>query len=112
MACFVWLICRKKVIATTNETTTESVPMIPETDFPKLFPKKTLIKNPKKGVNSKTKAKLVSIAIYPFKFFKLSMLIDPIFLNIETNMASPTATSAAATAMEKNTNTCPCASWW
>ena len=40
------------------------------------------------------------------------MSIEPKFLNIETNIAKPTATSAAATAIEKNTKTCPCASWW
>ena len=93
-----------------KETTTASVPIHPETVFPRLFPKKTLIKNPKKGESNKTKAKLVSIAVYPFKFFKLSIVIEPRFLKIETNIANPTATSAAATAIEKNTKTCPCAS--
>ena len=94
----------------TKETATESVPIIPETVFPKRFPKKTLIKNPKKGASTKTKAILVFISIYPFKFFKLLMSIEPKFLNMETRIANPTATSAAATAIEKNTKTCPCAS--
>ncbi|MND98596.1 hypothetical protein D3C80_909560 [compost metagenome] len=101
----------KKERVAINETTTESVPIRPETDLPKLFPKKTLIKNPKKGARTKTKAILVFISIYPFKFFKLSIVIIPVFLNIETKIAKPTATSAAATAIEKNTKTCPCASW-
>jgi hypothetical protein len=46
-----------------KETTTESVPIVPESVFPIFFPKKTLIKNPIKGDNSKTKAKLVSIKL-------------------------------------------------
>ena len=86
---------------------TVSVPIAPESDFPKFFPKKTFNKNPNKGVTSKTNARLVSIEIYPFKFFKLATSIVPEFLNIDTNIAKPTATSAAATAIEKNTNTCP-----
>ena len=108
----VWVSWLKKKIVTRKETKTETVPIIPEAVFPKVYPKKTLIKNPKKGANTKTKAKLVSISIYPFKFFKLSILIEPKFLKIETKIANPTATSAAATAIEKNTKTCPCASWW
>ena len=84
--------------------------MIPDSDFPKFFPKKTFSKKPSKGVNSKTKAKLVSIENYPFKFFKLATSIVPEFLNIDTRIANPTATSAAATAIEKKTNTYPCAS--
>ena len=78
--------------------------------FLDFFPKKILIKNPNKGARTKTKAILVFISIYPFKFFKLSIVIEPRFLNIETRIANPTATSAAATAIEKNTKTCPCAS--
>jgi hypothetical protein len=68
--------------------------MIPA-DFP-IFPKKTLNRNPIKGANNKSKAKFVFIIVYPFKFFKLLMSIEPKFLNIETRMANPTATSAAA----------------
>jgi hypothetical protein len=45
--------------------------MIPESVFPKLFPKKTLTKNHKRGARTKTKAILVLISIYHFKFFKL-----------------------------------------
>jgi hypothetical protein len=74
--------------------------MIPEADFP-MLPKKTLNRNPIKGANNKSKAKFVFIIVYPFKFFKLLMSIEPKFLNIETRMANPTATSAAATAIEK-----------
>ena len=84
---------------------TDSVPTIPETVFPDFFPKKILNKNPKKGVNNNTKATFFSISNYPFKFFKLSISIEFKFLNIDTNIASPTATSAAATAIEKNTKT-------
>ena len=101
----------KNTKVATNETTTASVPMVPDTVFPNAFPKKTLIKNPIKGAKTNTKAKVVSIECYPFNFFKLSISIDPKFLKIETKIANPTATSAAATAIEKNTNTCPCASW-
>lgn len=93
-----------------KDTATKSVPMIPETVFPRLFPKKMLIKNPAKGARTNSKAIVVFISIYPFKFFRVSILIEPEFLNIDTRMAKPTATSAAATAIEKNTNTCPCAS--
>ena len=93
-----------------NEVATVNVPKIPEADLPMLFPKKTLNKNPIKGANNKSKVKLVSIEIYPFKFFNLLMSIEPKFLKIETRMANPTATSAAATAIEKNTKICPCAS--
>ena len=94
----------------TNETTTVSVPIIPETVFPAFFPKKTLNRNPTNGVNNNSKTKFFSIRDYPFRFFKLAISIDPRFLNIETKIASPTATSAAATAIEKNTKTCPSAS--
>ena len=94
----------------TKETATESVPTIPTTFFPAFLPRKTLNKNPKKGANSNTKTKFVSIDDYPFKFFKLAISIDPKFLKIDTKIAKPTATSAAATAIEKNTNTCPSAS--
>ena len=97
---------------TANEVTTASVPNTPEPVFPSCFPKKTLSKNPTKGANTSTKANEVSIENYPFKFFKLSMSMEPMLLKIDTNMANPTATSAAATAIEKNTNTWPCASWW
>ena len=92
MAWCVSFTFRKKKIETAKETTTVKVPIVPESVFPIFFPKKTLNKNPIKGDNSKTKAKLVSI--------KLSFYI-----------ANPTATSAAATAIEKNTKTCPWASW-
>jgi hypothetical protein len=100
----------KKYTEAANETATVSVPIIPEADFPTALPKKTLNKNPIKGANNNSKVKLVSIEIYPFKFFKLLISIEPKFLNIETRMANPTATSAAATAIEKNTKICPCAS--
>ena len=45
------------------------------------------MRNPSKGVKSKTKAKLVSIENYPFKFFKLATSIVPEFLNIDTKIA-------------------------
>ena len=90
-----------------NETTTAAVPMNPETDLETDFPKKTLNKNPKNGVNNKSKIKLFSILGYPFKFFNFEISIEPIFLNTATNIANPTATSAAATAIEKNTKTWP-----
>jgi hypothetical protein len=99
-----------KYKVTTKETTIESVPTIPTMLLPAFLPRKTLNKNPKKGANSKTKTKLVSIEDYPFKFFKFPTSIVPIFLKIETKIANPTATSAAATAIEKKTKTCPCAS--
>ena len=94
----------------TNETKTVSVPIAPEIPLLTFFPKKTLKRNPANGDKSSSKAKFVSIPDYPFKFFKLAISIEPIFLNTETRMASPTATSAAATAIEKNTKTCPSAS--
>ena len=93
-----------------NETTTVNVPIAPEIPLLTFFPKKILKRNPTNGDNSNNKAKLVSIEDYPFKFFKFPTSIVPIFLNIETKMANPTATSAAATAIEKNTKTCPSAS--
>ncbi len=95
---------------TAKETTTAIVPMVPETFLLIFFPKKILNKNPTNGVNNKSKTKLFSIRDYPFKFFKLAISIDPKFLKIDTKIAKPTATSAAATAIEKNTNTCPSAS--
>ena len=94
----------------TKETATESVPTIPTTFFPAFLPRKTLNKNPKKGANSKTKTKFVSIDDYPFKFFKFPTSIVPILRKIDTKIANPMATSAAATAIEKNTKTWPCAS--
>jgi hypothetical protein len=60
--------------------------MIPEADFPMLFPKKTLNRNPIKA-NNKSKAKFVFIIVYPLSF-KLLMSIEPKFLNIETRMAN------------------------
>ena len=93
-----------------NETTTVNVPIAPEIPLLTFFPKKILKRNPTNGDNSNNKAKFVSIFNYPFKFFKLSISIEPRFLKTETNMAKPTATSAAATAIEKNTKTCPSAS--
>ena len=95
----------KNNIETAKEIATVRVPMIPEAVFPIVFPKKILIKNPNKGDNNKSKAKFVSIENYPFKFFKFATSIDPKFLKTETKIANPTATSAAATAIEKNTNT-------
>ena len=92
---------------TAKETTMDSVPMIPDIPFPTFFPKKTLNKNPTNGVNNNSKTKFFSIRDYPFKFFNLAMSIAPMFRNTETKMAKPTATSAAATAIEKNTNICP-----
>ena len=94
----------------TKETTIESVPMVPDIPFPTFFPKKTLNKNPTNGVNNNSKTKFCSILDYPFKFFKLAISIEPKFLKTETRIAKPTATSAAATAIEKNTKTCPCES--
>jgi len=93
-----------------NETTTVNVPMAPDTFRLTFFPKKILKRNPTNGDKSNSKAKFVSIPDYPFKFFKFAMSIDPIFLNTDTKMANPTATSAAATAIEKKTNTWPSAS--
>ena len=100
----------KKYTLTTKETATAIVPMAPEMVFPAFFPKKTLNKNPTNGANNKSKTKLFSIRDYPFKFFKFEMSTEPIFRNTDTNNANPTATSAAATAIEKNTKTCPLAS--
>ena len=99
-----------KYKVTEKEIATESVPTIPTMLLPAFLPRKTLNKNPKKGANSKTKTKLVSIEDYPFKFFKFPTSIVPMFRNTETKIANPTATSAAATAIEKNTKICPCAS--
>ena len=59
---------------------TAKVPIVPESDLPTFFPKKTLNKNPKNGVNNNTKTKFFSIRDYPFKFFKLAISIDPRFL--------------------------------
>lgn len=101
---------QEKTSVATNEIATVKVPIIPEADFPIFFPKKILNKNPKKGANNKSKAKFVFIIVYPFKFFKLLISIEPKFLKIDTKIAKPTATSAAATAIEKKTKTCPCAS--
>ena len=95
---------------TAKETATVRVPINPDIVFPKLFPNKILNKNPNKGANNKTKARFVFNRVYPFKFFKLSIVIEPKFLKIETKIANPTATSAAATAIEKKTKTCPSAS--
>ncbi len=93
-----------------KETKTVIVPMAPEIPLLTFFPKKTLKRNPAKGDKSNTKANVLSILDYPFKFFKLAISIDPIFLYTETKIAKPTATSAAATAIEKNTKICPSAS--
>ena len=93
-----------------KETATDNVPTIPTIFLPAFLPRKILNKNPKKGANSKTKTKFVSIEDYPFKFFKFPTSIVCRFLKIETKIANPTATSAAATAIEKNTKTCPCVS--
>ena len=93
-----------------NETKTVKVPIAPEIPLLTFFPKKTLKRNPTNGDKSNSKAKFVSIPDYPFKFFKFAISIEPIFLNTDTKIAKPTATSAAATAIEKNTNTCPSAS--
>lgn len=94
-----------------NETTTVTVPIVPAIPLLTFFPKNILNRNPTNGDKSNNKAKFVSIVDYPFKFFKLSISIEPKLRYTETNMANPTATSAAATAIEKNTNTCPSASW-
>ncbi len=107
-----WPALANKYKVTAKEMTTESVPTIPTMLFPAFLPRKTLNKNPKKGANSKTKTKFVSIEYYPFKFFNFPTSIVLMFLKIDTKIANPTATSAAATAIEKNTNICPCASWW
>ena len=100
----------KKTTERAKDKATVKVPMTPEAVFPILFPKNILNRNPIKGANNKSKAKFVFIIYYPFKFFKLLISIEPKFLNIDTSIARPTATSAAATAIEKKTNTCPCAS--
>ena len=93
-----------------KETKTVIVPIAPEIPLLTFFPNKTLKRNPINGDKSNSKAKFVSIPDYPFKFFKLAISIEPTFLYTDTKIARPTATSAAATAIEKNTNTCPSAS--
>ena len=55
----VLLIWIKKYNVITKDTTTDKVPIIPETLLPTLFPKNTLNKNPKNGASNKTKIKLV-----------------------------------------------------
>ncbi len=65
-----WPAFPNKYKVTAKETATESVPQFPRCFYPLFLPRKTLNKNPKKGANSKTKTKLVSIEDYPFKFFK------------------------------------------
>ncbi len=110
MGSLVVFTCRKKITVAIKEATTAKVPKTPEPVLPNCFPKNTLDKNPTNGANNKSKTKLVSIRAYPFKFFKLSISTDPWFRKMETRIASPTATSAAATAIEKNTKTCPDAS--
>jgi hypothetical protein len=59
----------KEISSCNKRNQTESVPIIPESDFPRLLPKKTLIKNPKKGARTKTKA-----IWYSFPFILLSFL--------------------------------------
>ena len=102
-----WFNWAKKQIDNKNETTTVNVPIVPEIVLLTFFPKKILKRNPTNGDKSNTKAKFFSIPDYPFKFFKLSISMEPKFRKTETRIANPTATSAAATAIEKNTNTCP-----
>ena len=102
--------CKNKISVATNETETASVPTAPDIVFPAAFPKNMLKRNPASGASNKVNSKLVSIARYPFKFFNLSTSIECRFRYIDTNIASPTATSAAATAIEKKTKTCPSAS--
>lgn len=55
--------CEKSVSDAMNETTTDKVPIIPETDFRNCFPKKILIKNPIKGDSIKSKTKVVFIVL-------------------------------------------------
>src|SRR5690554_7081129 len=49
---------------------------------------------------------------YHLSLFNESILTDPVFLYIITRTARPTVISAAATAITKNTNTCPDGSPW
>jgi hypothetical protein len=60
---FVVDIIPKKYKLMAKGITTDSVPILPERVLLILFPKNTLIKNPTKGVNTKTKAKLMSIKL-------------------------------------------------
>ena len=102
--------CKKNFSVTAKEIATATEPKVPDTFPLNFFPMKMLSKNPAKGASSNSKAKFVSIRRYPFSFFKLSISIFLMFRYTATSIASPTATSAAATAIEKNTNTCPAAS--
>ena len=90
---------------TIKEITTLSVPIVPDTVLERFFPKNTLKINPNNGANKSSKTKFFSIKVYPFKFFNLAISIAPILLYTDTKIAKPTATSAAATAMLKNTKT-------
>src|SRR5690606_13065981 len=74
-----------------------------------------MLRPPRNNSKKPTKGKMMVMSIdssiyYPFKFLSLSISMLPIFLYIDTKIASPIATSAAATAILKNTKTCPLAS--
>ena len=60
-----------------KETITANVPKYPEPFLPSCFPKNIFDRNPTNGANNKSKTNPVSIRGYPFKFFKLSISIDP-----------------------------------
>ena len=72
----------------------------------KFFPNKPKTKKPTNGKTGINIAKLF-IRNYHFKRLRICMSVELVFLYTIINIARPTATSAAATAIIKNTNTCP-----
>ena len=58
------------------------------------------------GMNLKSDSMCIQKAFYHLSLLRTSVSLVPAFLYIIMSMANPTATSAAATAIMKNTNTC------
>jgi hypothetical protein len=77
----------------------------------KVFLPKPLIKKPRSGIKgtSQTKSMIIlySIYFYHLRRFNTFISVDCVFRYTITMMLKPMATSAAASAIIKNTNTCP-----
>lgn len=69
-----------------------------------------LITKPSRGINGTSQTKFIILLIfysYHLRRFNTLISIDWVFLYTITIILKPTATSAAAKAIMKNTNTCP-----
>ena len=99
---------------------TAPLPIVPTIPFDNFFPNNPMIINPISGRSGTNQTNFIilyllfflylikqTVVNYHFNLFNVLISDDFVFRYTIIRIASPTATSAAATAIIKNTNTCP-----